>query len=63
MVRVKLLVFADDDNSLGENICTIKTNTRALLANSKETGLEVNADKTKNMVMSCEQNAGQNQSV
>jgi hypothetical protein len=63
MVHVKLPVFADDDNLLGENICTIKTNTRALLATSKETGLEVNADKTKNMVMSREQNAGQIQSV
>jgi len=63
MVHVKLLVFAYDDNLLGENICTIKTNTHTLLANSKETGLEVNADKTKNMVMSCEQNAGQNLSI
>jgi len=63
MVHVKLLVFADDDNILGENICTIKTNIRALLATSKETGLEVNADKTKNTVMSCEQNAGQNYSI
>jgi hypothetical protein len=63
MVHVKLLVLADDDNLLGENICTIKTNTRTLLATSKEIGLEVNADKTKNMVMSCEQNAGQNHSI
>jgi hypothetical protein len=54
MVHVKLPVFADGDNLLGENICTVKTNIRALLATSKETGLEVNADKTKNMVMSCE---------
>jgi hypothetical protein len=63
MVHVKLLVFADDDNLLGENIRTIKTNTCALLATSKETGLEVNADKTKNMVMSCEQNARQNHTI
>ena len=54
MVCVKLPVFADDDNLLGENICTIKTNTCALLATRKETGIEVNADKTENMVMSCE---------
>jgi predicted TIM-barrel enzyme len=63
MVHVKHPVFADDDNLLGENMCTIKTNTRALLATGKETGLEVNADKTKNMVMSCEQNAEQNHSI
>jgi len=63
MVHVKLLVFADDHNLLGENICTMNTNTRALLVTSKETGLEVNADKSKNMVTSCEQNAGQNHSI
>jgi hypothetical protein len=51
MVHVKLLIFTDDDNLLGDNICTVKTNTRALLATSKKTGLEVNADKTKNMVI------------
>jgi hypothetical protein len=30
---------------------------------TKETGLEVNADKTKYMVMSQDQNAGQNHSM
>ena len=30
---------------------------------SKETGLEVNADKTKYMVMSQDQNAGQSRSM
>ena len=34
------------------------TNTQALVTASKETGLEVNADKTKYMVMSRDQNAG-----
>jgi len=34
-----------------------------LLVGSKETGLEVNADKTKCMVMSRDQNAGQSQSM
>ena len=63
MVHVKLLVFADDHNLLGENICTMNKNTCALLVTSKETGLEVNADKSKNMVTSCEQNAGQNHSI
>ena len=31
---------------------------KALVVASKETGLEVNADTTKNMVMSRDQNAG-----
>ena len=34
-------------------------NTEALLVTSKETCLEVNAQKTKYMSTSCEQNAGQ----
>ena len=37
---------------------TIKENTEALLVSSKETGLEVNADNTKYMVMSRDQNVG-----
>jgi len=37
---------------LGGSIHTIKKNTEALLDGSKETGLEVKAVKTKNMVMS-----------
>ena len=36
---------------------TIKNNTEALLVGSKDIGLEQNADKTKYMVMSRDQNA------
>jgi len=43
---------------LGESVHTVKGNKRALLVGSKETGLEVNSDKTKNVVMSRDQNAG-----
>jgi len=48
----QLLVYADD-NVLGRSIRvhTIKKNTETLIVASKETGLEVNADKTKYMVM------------
>jgi len=48
---------------LGRSIHTIKKNTEALVVTSKETGLEGNADKTKYMVMSREQNAGQSQNI
>jgi hypothetical protein len=48
----QLLVYADDVYLLGGNVCTIKESTEALIVASKETGLEVNADKTKYMAMS-----------
>jgi len=39
--------------------CTyFKENAEALVAATREIGLEVNADKTKYMIMSREQNAG-----
>jgi hypothetical protein len=53
----QLLVHADDDNIFGGSIHTIKKNSEAIVAR-KETGLEVNADKPKCMVMSRDQNAG-----
>jgi len=45
------------------SIHTIKKNTVALVVASRETGLEVNAGKTKFMVMSRDQNAEQNLSI
>jgi hypothetical protein len=42
----QLLVYADDVNVLGGSVHTIKRNTKSLVGASKETGLEVNADKT-----------------
>jgi len=48
---------------LGGNVHTIKTNAKALVEASKENGLEVNADNTKYMVMSRDQNAGRSHSL
>jgi hypothetical protein len=59
------LVYADDVNTsiLGGSIHAIKKNTEALVVASKEIGHEVNAEKTKYMVMSRDQNAGQNHNM
>ena len=43
---------------MGGSIDTVKKNAEALVAATKETGLEVNAHKTKYMTMSRDQNAG-----
>jgi hypothetical protein len=53
----QLQVYADDVNILGGSEHTVKENGDALLVASKENGLEVNADKTKYMVMSGDQKA------
>jgi len=47
----QLLVYADDVNILGGSVHTVKKNAEALIVARKETGLEVNADKTS--IWSC----------
>ena len=42
---------------------TVKENSKALVVATKEIGLEVNADKTKYMIMSRDQNAGRSYSM
>jgi hypothetical protein len=53
----ELLVYAVDINKLGGSIHDIKKNTEALVVAGKGFGVEVNAGKSKYMVMSRDQNA------
>jgi len=59
----QLLTYADDVNILEGSIHTLKENAEALVAATREIGLEVNAHNTKYMVMCRERNAGRNHSV
>ena len=54
----QLLAYADDVNILGGSIHTVKKNAEALVAATKEIGLEVNAHKTKYMTVFRDKNAG-----
>jgi hypothetical protein len=47
-------------NLLGDNIDTIKKNTKSLIDASKEIGLDINVEKTKYMLLSRHQSVGQN---
>jgi len=59
----QLLAYADDVNILEGSIHTLKENAEALVAATRETGLEVSADKTKYVVVSRDQSAGRIHSV
>jgi hypothetical protein len=59
----ELLSYDDDVNLLGDNIDTIYKNTETLTDGSKEVGLEVTVEKTKYMLVSRDQNAGQNRDI
>jgi ribosomal protein S2 len=50
-------------NLLGDNIDAIKKNVETLIDASKEVGLEVNTEKTKYMLLSRHQNAGQSHDI
>jgi hypothetical protein len=58
----RLLAYADV-NLLGDNRDTINKNTQTLIDASNEVGLEVNGEKTKYMLVSRNQNAGQYQEI
>ena len=61
--RRHVIGYADDVNILGGCILNIKKNTEGLVVASKEIGLEANTEKTKYMVVSQDQNAGQNYGI
>jgi len=48
----QVLVYVDDVNVLGGSVHTVKENAEASVATTRDTGLEVSADKTKYMGMS-----------
>jgi hypothetical protein len=60
----QLLDYADDVNTyIGRKHTYCKKNAEALVVATKESGLEVNGDKTKYMIMSRDQNAGRSHSM
>jgi coproporphyrinogen III oxidase-like Fe-S oxidoreductase len=59
----QLLAYADDVNTVEENIDTVRKNTKVLLDASKDIGLEVNPMKTKYVLMSRCKKAGQKHSI
>ncbi|KAJ4440905.1 hypothetical protein ANN_10753 [Periplaneta americana] len=60
---LQILVNADDVNTLGENRQMIRENAEILVEASKATGLEVNPEKTKYMIMSRDQNILRNGTI
>jgi hypothetical protein len=58
-----ILASADDVNRVGENIDSIQRNTKAIIDASKEVVLEGNPEKTKYVLVTRCQKAGQRQSI
>jgi hypothetical protein len=59
----QLLVYGDDVNLLGDSVNAIKEKSETILEASRDIGLEINAEKTKYMIMSRYPNSGQNQNI
>jgi hypothetical protein len=59
----QLLVYADDVNLLADSVNTINENSEILLEASRDIGLEINAQKTKYIIMSVYPTSGQNQNT
>jgi hypothetical protein len=56
------MVYVDDVDLLGDNIDTTKK-TQTLIDNSKAFDLEINAEKSKYMLLSRHQDTGKNYSI
>jgi hypothetical protein len=56
----QLFVYGDDANILGRSVHTVWRNTGVFIVASTENVLDVNAEKSKYMVMSRDQNVEQN---
>jgi hypothetical protein len=59
----QLLAYADDVNLLGDNINIVKKNTGTSTDAGKEVGWKINIEKTKYMLLSDHQTAGQNNDI
>jgi hypothetical protein len=59
----QLLTYSGDINLLGDSVDAVKKNTETLIDASKEVCLEINVEKTKYMLLSPQQNAGQNRDM
>jgi sorting nexin-29 len=59
----QLLVYADDVNLLGDSVDAIEESSETILEASRDTDQEINAEKTKYMIMSRHPNSGQNQNI
>jgi hypothetical protein len=59
MVHISFWFMLHDVNILGEIVHSWKKNAEASVFASKKIGVEVNADKTKYMIMPRDQNAEQ----
>jgi hypothetical protein len=57
----QLLAYANDVHLLRDKIDTVNKSTETLTDASKEVGLEVTTEKSKCILVSCDQNADQNQ--
>jgi len=63
MIAYSQFIYQQSCNIRGGSIRTLKENAEALVAATREIGLEVSADKTKYEVMARDQSAGRIHSV
>jgi hypothetical protein len=63
MEHISYWLNADDANLLGDDIDTINKNTETLIYAIKEVGQEINAGKSKYMLIYSHQNVGQNRVI